>query len=140
MRAGLRWLSELVDIDVSVDKLVELLNFSGTKVEAVHAIGAEVSGIVVARVAALAAHPNADNLSLVEVTGADGSHRVVCGASNFSVGDMVPFAQLGARLPGMTIGRRKIRGEPSEGMLCSASELQVSDDHSGILILSLIHI
>ena len=135
MRAGLRWLSELVDIDVSVDKLVELLNFSGTKVEAVHAIGAEVSGIVVARVAAVAAHPNADNLSLVEVTGADGSHRVVCGASNFSVGDMVPFAQLGARLPGMTIGRRKIRGEPSEGMLCSASELQVSDDHSGILIL-----
>jgi len=135
VRASLRWLSELVDIDVSVDKLVELLNFSGTKVEAVHSIGAEVSGVVVAEVAAVTAHPNADNLSLVEVTGADGSHRVVCGASNFSVGDRVPFAEVGARLPGMSIGRRKIRGEPSEGMLCSAAELQISDDHSGILIL-----
>ncbi|MDQ5874273.1 MAG: phenylalanine--tRNA ligase subunit beta, partial [Actinomycetota bacterium] len=135
MRASLRWLSELVDIDVSTDKLVELLNFSGTKVEAVHSIGAEVSGVVVAEVAAVTAHPNADNLSLVEVRGADGPHRVVCGASNFSVGDRVPFAEVGARLPGMSIGRRKIRGEPSEGMLCSAAELQISDDHAGILIL-----
>jgi len=135
VRASLRWLSELVDIDVSVDKLVELLNFSGTKVEAVHSIGAEVSGVVVAEVAAVTAHPNADNLSLVEVTGADGSHRVVCGATNFAVGDRVPFAAVGARLPGMSIGRRKIRGEPSEGMLCSAAELQISDDHLGILIL-----
>jgi len=135
VRASLRWLSELVDIDVSVDKLVELLNFSGTKVEAVHSIGAEVSGVVVAEVAAVTAHPNADNLSLVEVTGADGSHRVVCGATNFAVGDRVPFAEVGARLPGMSIGRRKIRGEPSEGMLCSAAELQISDDHLGILIL-----
>ncbi|MDQ3659477.1 MAG: phenylalanine--tRNA ligase subunit beta [Actinomycetota bacterium] len=135
MRASLRWLSELVDIDVSTDKLVELLNFSGTKVEAVHAIGAEVSGVVVAEVAAVTEHPHADNLSLVEVRGADGFHRVVCGASNFAVGDRVPFAEVGARLPGMTIGARKIRGEPSEGMLCSAAELQISDDHSGILIL-----
>ena len=135
MRASLRWLSELTDIDVSTDKLVELLNFSGTKVEAVHSIGAEVSGVVVAEVAAVTAHPNADNLSLVEVRGADGPHRVVCGASNFSVGDRVPLAEVGARLPGMSIGRRKIRGEPSEGMLCSAAELRISDDHSGILIL-----
>lgn len=136
MRASLRWLSELVDIDVSTDKLVELLNFSGTKVEAVHSIGAEVSGVVVAEVAAVTAHPNADNLSLVEVRGADGHHRVVCGASNFAVGDRVPFAEVGARLKGgMSIGSRQIRGEPSEGMLCSAAELQISGDHSGILIL-----
>ncbi|MGI8520741.1 MAG: phenylalanine--tRNA ligase subunit beta [Actinomycetota bacterium] len=135
MRASFRWLSELVDIDVGVDKLVELLNFSGTKVEAVHSIGAEVSGVVVAEVEAVTAHPNADNLSLVEVRGADGHHRVVCGASNFAVGDRVPFAEVGARLPGMAIGSRKIRGEASEGMLCSAAELQISEDHSGILIL-----
>ena len=135
MRASIRWLSELVDIDVPVDKLVELLNFSGTKVEAVHSIGAEVSGVVVAEVEAVTAHPNADNLSLVEVRGADGHHRVVCGASNFAVGDRVPFAEVGARLPGMSIGSRRIRGEASEGMLCSAAELQISEDHSGILIL-----
>ncbi len=135
MRASFRWLSELVDIDVPVDKLVELLNFSGTKVEAVHSIGAEVSGVVVAEVEAVTPHPNADNLSLVEVRGADGHHRVVCGASNFAVGDRVPFAEVGARLPGMSIGSRRIRGEASEGMLCSAAELQISEDHSGILIL-----
>jgi phenylalanyl-tRNA synthetase beta chain len=135
VRASIRWLSELVDIDVPVDKLVELLNFSGTKVEAVHSIGAEVSGVVVAEVEAVTAHPNADNLSLVEVRGADGHHRVVCGASNFAVGDRVPFAEVGARLPGMSIGSRRIRGEASEGMLCSAAELQISEDHSGILIL-----
>ena len=135
MKASLAWLSELVDIDVSVDKLVELLNFSGTKVEAVHSIGSEVSGVVVAEVTAISAHPNADNLSLVEVSAPGGSRRVVCGASNFAVGDKVPLADVGARLPGVTIARRKFRGEPSEGMLCSAAELQLTDDHSGILVL-----
>lgn len=136
MRVGLEWLNELVPVDVPVERLVELLDMSGTKVEAVERPGRGIGGVVVAKVLGIEAHPDADNLSLVEVEVADQmTERVVCGASNFEVGDRVPLATVGARLSDMEITERKIRGFSSRGMLCSAAELGISKDHSGILVL-----
>lgn len=135
MRVPLRWLEEFVAVDVPVERLAELLDLSGTKVEAVHKPSGKIGGVVVAEVLEIAPHPNADNLTLVEVRSGDDTQRVVCGAKNFAVGDRVPLAQVGARLLEMEITERKIRGEVSRGMLCSAAELGVSTDASGILIL-----
>ncbi|HEV3402565.1 MAG TPA: phenylalanine--tRNA ligase subunit beta, partial [Acidimicrobiales bacterium] len=81
-------------------------------------------------------HPKADRVQLVDGDAGDGPVRVVCGAFNFGAGDLVPLVRPGARLPGgLEIGRRKVRGEWSDGMLCSGAELRLSDDHSGILVL-----
>ncbi|MEA2477463.1 MAG: phenylalanyl-tRNA synthetase beta chain [Actinomycetota bacterium] len=136
MRVGLRWLREYVDIDVPVDRLVERLDLSGTKVEAVHKSDHPVEGVIAAKVLAIKEHPDADNLTLVDIdAGAGSTERVVCGARNFVVGDVVPYAGVGAHLPEMEITERKIRGQVSRGMLCSAAELGISKDHSGILVL-----
>lgn len=137
MRVSLRWLEEYVRVNVPTGKLVELLSLSGSKVEAVHEPGKAVEGVVVAEVVSVAEHPNADNLVLVEVsTGTGDTTRVVCGARNFAAGDKVPLAQVGARLGELAITERRIRGETSTGMLCSPSELGISHDHSGILVLA----
>jgi phenylalanyl-tRNA synthetase beta chain len=138
MRVPLRWLEEFVPVDVPPERLAELLDLSGTKVESIAKPTGVTEGVVVAEVLHIEPHPNADNLSLVEVrteASQQSADRVVCGARNFGVGDRVPFAQVGARLPEMEITERKIRGEISRGMLCSAAELGVSSDHSGILVL-----
>ncbi|HYP22633.1 MAG TPA: phenylalanine--tRNA ligase subunit beta [Actinomycetota bacterium] len=135
MRVSLAWLREFVDVDVPLNALKEMLDLSGTKVDKVHRPGEGISGVVVAQVQEIDAHPNADNLSMVTVSTHEGAQRVVCGAKNFAVGDKVALARVGATLPEMTITERKIRGEVSAGMLCSASELGVSKDHAGLLIL-----
>lgn len=136
MRVPLRWLEEFVPVDVPPEKLADLLDLSGTKVEAMHRPSSDISGVRVAEVLEISEHPNADNLSLVEVRADFGeTETVVCGASNFEVGDLVPLAQVGARLPELEITERKIRGQVSRGMLCSAAELGVSSDAAGILIL-----
>lgn len=135
MRVPVSWLKELVAAETSVDELVSLLNFSGTKVETVHRSDGSIAGVVAARVVSIEPHPNADNLTLVEVEAGGQSERVVCGAQNFAVGDLVPYAKVGARLPDMSITERRIRGEISRGMLCSGRELGVGKDHSGILVL-----
>ncbi|MGH2746959.1 MAG: phenylalanine--tRNA ligase subunit beta [Actinomycetota bacterium] len=137
MRVSLGWLEEYVAVDVPIPKLAEMLDMSGTKVETVESPGEGIDGVVVAEVAGISEHPNADNLTLVDVKLESGDvERVVCGARNFAVGDRVPLATVGARLPGgLEIGERKIRGETSRGMLCSGMELGVSKDHSGILVL-----
>ncbi len=94
--------------------------------------------MLAARVLNVEKHPNADKLSLVDVTTGAGEtaaeRRVVCGAPNVVAGMVVPYAPSGATLPGgFTLERRKIRGQVSDGMLCSAKELGLGDDHSGIL-------
>jgi len=137
VRVSLKWLEEFVAVDVPVEKLADQLSMSGTKVEAVHRPGGSVGGVVVAEVVDISEHPDADNLILVEVKTQDGTtQRVVCGAHNFSVGDRVPYATVGARLGELAISERKIRGQASAGMLCSPAELGISTDHSGILVLS----
>ncbi len=137
MKAPLSWLRDFAPIEGSIPELADRLNGIGLIVEGVHAPGRDIAGVRTIRVLSIERHPNADKLILVDVDPGDGeTRRVVCGASNFAVGDVLPWAPPGAELPGgFKLEQRRIRGEVSDGMLCSARELQLSDDHSGIMIL-----
>jgi len=136
MRAPLSWIRDFTPADAPVDELVAALNQLGLEVDAVDEPGREVRGVRVARILEVLPHPDADKLQLADVDFGDGQTRVVCGAPNIATGMLVPFAPSGATLPGgFTLERRKIRGQVSDGMLCSARELGLGDDHSGILSL-----
>ena len=143
-----RWLAEYVpglldhEIGGDPDALGDVMSDIGLCCEEVVRIGAGLDGIVVAKVLDLSPHPDADRIQLVQVAlgdsdGGDGEPlQICCGAFNMAVGDLVPLATLGTTMAnGMEIARRKMRGEWSNGMLCSASELELSSDHSGILVL-----
>jgi phenylalanyl-tRNA synthetase beta chain len=135
MKAPLSWLRDFAPIEGTPADLAQVLDGIGLIVEGIAEPGAEVGGVITARVLDVLPHPDADRLVLVDIDAGTQS-RVVCGASNFAAGDVVPWAGPGARLPGgLRIEARKIRGQLSEGMLCSGKELALSDDHSGILIL-----
>ncbi|HEV2872536.1 MAG TPA: phenylalanine--tRNA ligase subunit beta, partial [Actinomycetota bacterium] len=136
MRVPLSWLSEHVDVDVPVATLADKLTFAGIEIETIHRVGDDLAGILTARVLEVTQHPDADRLVLVRIDAGGEERRVVCGARNFAPGDVVPWAAPGAKLPGgIEIGRRTVRGASSDGMLASARELGVFDDHSGILVL-----
>ncbi|HEY6708742.1 MAG TPA: phenylalanine--tRNA ligase subunit beta [Actinomycetota bacterium] len=136
MRVPLSWLSEHVDVDVPVATLADKLTFAGIEIETIHRVGDDLAGILTARVLEVTQHPDADRLVLVRIDAGGEERTVVCGARNFAPGDVVPWAAPGAKLPGgIEIGRRKVRGALSDGMLASARELGVFDDHSGILVL-----
>jgi phenylalanyl-tRNA synthetase beta chain len=146
VKLPLSWLSDLVDLDLSVDDLVTVMSASGLEVESVTHPGAGAAGIRVAEVLDWGPHPDADKLRVVRVTGegGDGEIELVCGAANFDVGDKVLHALPGGRVPGVTgpdgrpgleLEAREIRGVRSEGMLASARELELGDDHAGIVVL-----
>ncbi|MGH7536221.1 MAG: phenylalanine--tRNA ligase subunit beta, partial [Gemmatimonadales bacterium] len=136
MRVPLSWLREYVDFELSPDALAERLTLLGFEVKAVEAAGGEWSGVVVGRVLDVERHPNAETLWLTKVDVGDGAAlEIVCGAQNLAVGQLVPVALPGAVLAGRRIGRTKIRGAVSNGMLCSPTELGLGDDADGILIL-----
>src|SRR5262245_49161346 len=117
MRAPLSWIREFTPLDEPVDDIVAALNQLGLEVEGVEQPGRDVDGVTVARVLVVEPHPDADRLSLVTVDHGGGQTRVVCGAPNVVVDMLVPYAAVGATLPGGTLERRKIRGVVSEGML-----------------------
>jgi phenylalanyl-tRNA synthetase beta chain len=133
----LSWLRELAPFDQSVEEISDAFNDLGTPVEELSRIGEGLDGIVVAEVLSLRPHPDADRIQLVDVDLGDGEAlQICCGAFNMSQGDLVPLATLGTTMPdGMEIARRKMRGEWSNGMLCSSTELGLGSDHSGIRIL-----
>ena len=137
MRVPLSWLAVHVDIDVSAaTTLAERLTFAGIEIETIHRVGDDLAGVLTARVLEVSSHPDADRLVLVRIDAGGEDRSVVCGARNFAPGDIVPWAAPGAKLPGgIEVGRRKVRGAWSDGMLASARELGVFDDHSGILVL-----
>lgn len=136
MRVPLSWLREFVPVEAPASEIAERLSLRALEVEQVEELGAGISGVVVAEVAAVRDHPNADNLVLVRASDGSTERPIVCGARNFAPGDRVALAAPGARLPnGMQIDVREFRGERSEGMLCSARELAVGDDHAGIMVL-----
>src|SRR6266540_3502206 len=137
MRVPLSWLAEHVDLGgVSAAVLADRLTFAGIEVERVDRVGEDIAGVLTARVLDVRAHPNADKLVLVTVEAGGEPREVVCGAHNFAPGDVVPWAAPGAKLPGgLEIGRMQVRGTTSDGMLASARELDIFDDHSGILVL-----
>jgi phenylalanyl-tRNA synthetase beta chain len=131
------WLQRHVEVDLPLDELVDVMGRNGLEVEEVTRPGAGTSGVRTARVLERRAHPDADKLQVVRVTGegGDGELEVVCGAWNFEVGDVVAHAPAGASIPGMTLEARKLRGVLSNGMICSARELELGEDQAGILVL-----
>jgi len=136
MRVPLSWLADHVDVDVSATTLAEKLTFAGIEIETIHRVGDDLAGILTARVLEVTQHPDANRLVLVRIDAGGEDRWVVCGARNYAPGDVVPWAAPGAKLPGgIEIGRRKVRGAWSDGMLASARELGVFDDHAGILVL-----
>ena len=137
MKVLLSWLRELAPIEGDPLALAGTMSALGLEVESVDAVGDALGGLVVATVAGLRPHPDADRIQLVDVDAGDGELRqVACGAFNMAEGDRVPFAPVGTTMPGgAEIGRRKMRGEWSEGMLCSTAELGLGEDASGIMIL-----
>src|SRR4051812_33242548 len=138
MKFSVNWLREFVDLPDKIEDLSELLTMAGVEIEGIEQRGAKIDHVVVAQIKASSQHPNADRLSVCEVD--DGSGRklqIVCGAKNYKVGDKVPLARPGAKLPnGLEIKKSKLRGVDSEGMLCSPIELGMGADASGLLILS----
>ena len=137
MRVPLSWLREYVDVELSPRELAEELTMRGMETSAVEA-GAAWTDVVVGRVLEVNRHPNADTLWLtrVDVGAAGGELEIVCGAQNLEVGQLVPTALVGAVLPGdRRIERSKIRGQVSNGMLCSPIELGLGTDADGIHIL-----
>jgi phenylalanyl-tRNA synthetase beta chain len=137
VRIPLSWLREWADPGTSVEEISRRLTSRGFPVEGTTQIGHEYANVVVGHVLEVARHPDADKLSLCKVDGGTGEIlNVVCGAPNVVAGMKVPLALVGAELPGgLKIKRSKIRGAVSEGMLCSARELELGGDHSGILAL-----
>src|SRR3954447_21928626 len=134
MRAPLSWLRDFTPLAAPTVEITEALNQLGLEVEKVDAPGEEIRGVVVAKVLDVLPHPDADKIRLADVDYGSGTTRVVCGAPNIYPGMVAPFATVGAQLPGgFEITKRKIRGVVSEGMLCSARELGLSDDHTGIM-------
>jgi phenylalanyl-tRNA synthetase beta chain len=130
------WLRSFVDPKIPTQELARVLTMGGLDVESVEPIAPAFSGVVVGRVVDVLRHPNADRLSLCRVdVGGDAPLSIVCGAPNVLPGMKVVVATLGARLPGMEIKQAKVRGVESSGMLCSAKELGLSQDHSGLLVL-----
>jgi len=139
MRISLNWIRDYVAVDAPVAEITRAITFLGFEVEGVETTGAPtLRDVVVGEVRTRAKHPNADKLSVctVDVGPAGGVKTIVCGAQNYQVGDRVPVALPGAVLPGgFRIKQSKIRGELSDGMMCSGRELGVSDDQDGLLLL-----
>ena len=138
MKLPLSWLREWVEVEGTAEQIAEALTTRGFYVEGIEHHGVPHPGIVVARVLEAGKHPNADKLKLCKVDDGSGTPlSVVCGAPNVTAGMIVPLATVGTTMPnGMSIKQARIRGELSQGMLCSTRELMLSDDHSGILELS----
>ena len=137
MKLPISWLKDWVEYDATPEQVAEALTTRGFYVEGVEQHGRRYPGIVVGHVLEAVKHPNADKLKLTRIDAGSGVElRVVCGAPNVTAGMFVPLATVGTTMPnGLEIKQAKIRGEESQGMLCSARELMLSDDHAGIMEL-----
>jgi phenylalanyl-tRNA synthetase beta chain len=136
MKVSLKWLKDYVDVDIPAQELAERLTMAGLEVEALEEKRADFRGVVVARIVSVKQHPDADKLHLCEVSIGEKTLPVVCGAPNVREGTLVPLATVGATIPGgYTIKLTTLRGQVSEGMLCSEEELGIGSDNTGILIL-----
>jgi phenylalanyl-tRNA synthetase beta chain len=137
MKVTYRWLTEFTPISAPPEDLAAQLTMAGLEVESLEPVAPPFSGVVVGEVLTAARHPDAEKLSLCEVT-TDGKNRlqIVCGAKNVRAGLKVAVAMVGAKLPNnVLIKRATLRGQESNGMLCSARELGLGDEHDGIMEL-----
>ena len=136
MQFSISWLRSLVDPSLDNDALAHLLTMAGLEVEEMRAVAPAFDKVVVAKVLSTEKHPDADKLKLCKVDVGQGeSIQIVCGAPNVIPGMRVPCALVGALLPGIEIRQAKVRGIESFGMLCSAKELGIADDASGLMVL-----
>ncbi len=133
MKVSESWLREWVNPALSTDALAEQITMAGLEVDAIEAVAAVFSGVIVGEILTVSPHPNADKLRVCQVAGQEEITQIVCGASNARVGIKVPFATVGAVLPGdFAIKKAKLRGIESYGMLCGQTELQLGDDDQGL--------
>ena len=136
MKFSEKWLRSWVNPQVSRDELVARLSMAGLEVDSVTPAAGIFSGVVVGEVLSTEPHPDADKLRVCQVSNGTESFQVVCGAPNVRPGLKIPFAMIGAELPGdFKIKKAKLRGVESSGMLCSASELQISEENDGLMEL-----
>lgn len=137
MKLSKLWLREWVNFSLTEQELAHQLTMAGLEVDAVSPVAGEFTQVIVAEVLSTKPHPNADKLTLCEVNANTGKPlQIVCGASNVRAGLKVALAMVGARLPGgFNIKESKLRGELSQGMLCSVSELGMAEHSEGILEL-----
>jgi phenylalanyl-tRNA synthetase beta chain len=137
MNISRKWLEAFLRRPLDSKELAAKLAMLGAPVDAIEPLNPGLEDIVIGLVEEAVQHPNADRLTLCTVNDGSGEkHQVVCGAPNVQVGKKYPFAPLGATLPGgLRIEKRKLRGVASEGMLCSARELGLGQDHEGIMEL-----
>ena len=138
MKFSVNWLREFVDLPKDSEDIADLLTRAGVETKGIETRGAKIDKVIVSQITASSCHPNADRLTVCEVDDGSGTKRqIVCGATNYKVGDKVPLALPGTKLPnGTEIRKSKLRGVESEGMLCSAIELGLGSDAAGLLILS----
>ncbi|CAN5137054.1 phenylalanine--tRNA ligase subunit beta [soil metagenome] len=142
MKISVNWLRQYVETDLDANEIADKLTLLGLEVEETEQVGHNFEDIVVGKVNLVRPHPNADKLQVCEVNTGDGVSQIVCGAPNVAVGQKVAVAKIGSTMPEpmpngeyLTIKKVKLRGESSEGMICSEAELGLSNDHSGILVL-----
>jgi phenylalanyl-tRNA synthetase beta chain len=136
MKINIDWLRDFVPLDNTAEALADDLTMAGLEVDSVTPAAAGLGSVIVAEILDKRSHPNADRLSICRITDGESEHEIVCGAPNAAAGIKVPFAPVGTVLPGgMKIKAATIRSVESAGMLCSARELELSDDAAGLLIL-----
>ncbi|AOY76389.1 phenylalanine--tRNA ligase subunit beta [Clostridium formicaceticum] len=142
MLVPVKWLKNYVAIDMETKELCDKMTMSGSKVETVEKTGLDIEGVVIGKIEEIKCHPNADKLVIVTVNIGEERLQIVTGATNIAVGDYIPVAVDGAKLPGgVKIKKGKLRGEVSQGMLCSQEELAIpksvipEDQKDGIWIL-----
>ena len=135
MKVSLHWLKRFVDFDLTATDLADKLTMRGFESEVVTDFDS-LDNLVVGDVLTAEKHPDADKLKLCSVSDGNETFNVVCGAPNVDAGQKIVFAKVGAVLPGdFKIGKAKIRGIESFGMICSERELGISEEHDGIMVL-----
>ena len=142
MKISVNWLRNYVKTDLSDHDIAEKLTLLGLEVEEIETTGHNFENMVVGHVDQVRPHPNADKLQICDVNIGSGVSQIICGAPNVAAGQKVAVATVGATMPEptpdgdyLTIKKVKLRGETSEGMICSEAELGLSEDHSGIMVL-----
>lgn len=137
MKISEQWLREWVNPAIATDELVEQLTMAGLEVDGTESVAGEFSGVVVGEITAIEQHPDADKLRVCQVAGGDEVVQVVCGAANARAGLKIPFATVGAVLPGnFKIKKAKLRGVESFGMLCAEEELGMAESSDGLMELA----
>ncbi len=136
MRISYKFLQEYIDCSLSPQALAEKLIMAGLEVNAIEKTGPDLDNCLVGQILEINPHPNADRLTVCKVDVGTEIVTIVCGANNMKAKDKVPVALVGCRLPGdFLIKKSKIRGETSQGMMCSEKELNLSEEASGLMIL-----